>query len=294
MPASTPASFAEDNDAFESWLRGQCDVDEADLDHKHARMTESDFVFLRATYFRWARTIENICRDDADAPEALAVGDIHVENYGVWRDREGRLVWGVNDFDEAAIMPYVFDLVRLAVSAFMAPDRELSDGAIVAAILSGYERGLEYRRATVLDMDHIWLRPLVMCKDKGRTKFWKELHSAAEATPTRAAARALMHGLPRRAENVRFVVRPMRGGGSLGKPRCTLIADWRGASLVREAKAATPSAWDGRMQSAGRARARSSWRAAPRAPQTRSSITAKASSCAASRLTIARSSSGTT
>jgi len=31
----------------------------------------------------------------------LAVGDLHVENFGTWRDAEGRLIWGVNDFDES-------------------------------------------------------------------------------------------------------------------------------------------------------------------------------------------------
>jgi uncharacterized protein (DUF2252 family) len=24
-----------------------------------------------------------------------------VENFGAWRDVEGRLIWGINDFDEA-------------------------------------------------------------------------------------------------------------------------------------------------------------------------------------------------
>jgi len=35
----------------------------------------------------------------------LAVGDLHVENFGTWRDAEGRLIWGVNDFDEAWRLP---------------------------------------------------------------------------------------------------------------------------------------------------------------------------------------------
>jgi hypothetical protein len=47
----------------------------------------------------------------------MAVGDLHLENFGIWRDAEGRLVWGVNDFDEAHPMAFTNDLVRLAVSA---------------------------------------------------------------------------------------------------------------------------------------------------------------------------------
>ena len=65
----------------------------------------------------------------------LAVGDIHLENFGTWRDADGRLVWGVNDFDEAAQMPYVLDLVRLAASALLAnPSR----GGAAAADVHGH------------------------------------------------------------------------------------------------------------------------------------------------------------
>lgn len=39
----------------------------------------------------------------------MAVGDLHVENFGTWRDIEGRLVWGVNDFDEAHPLSYAND-----------------------------------------------------------------------------------------------------------------------------------------------------------------------------------------
>jgi uncharacterized protein (DUF2252 family) len=37
-----------------------------------------------------------------DQDVLLAVGDLRVENFGVWFDSQQRLVWGVNDFDDAA------------------------------------------------------------------------------------------------------------------------------------------------------------------------------------------------
>ena len=108
--------------AYESWLRAQLegDVVEDDIDDKHAKMAADPFQFLRATYWRWAETIFDVCPKLKDAPAVLAVGDLHIENFGTWRDSEGRLVWGVNDFDEAAKMPYALDLVRLATSAVAA------------------------------------------------------------------------------------------------------------------------------------------------------------------------------
>ena len=83
-------------------------------------MRSAPFPFLRATYYRWAQIWPEVCRRAATAPVALAVGDLHVENFGTWRDIEGRLIWGINDFDEAWRLPYTNDLIRLATSALLA------------------------------------------------------------------------------------------------------------------------------------------------------------------------------
>lgn len=65
------------------------------------------------------------------------VGDLHTENYGTWRDDNGRLVWGVNHFDDADAMPYAFDLVRLATSVFLALHLEIGEKDVADAILEG-------------------------------------------------------------------------------------------------------------------------------------------------------------
>src|SRR5579883_363864 len=102
---------------YENWLARHLTILEKDLELKHEAMRSAPFPFLRATYYRWAQVWPEICADAAHAPQVLAVGDLHVENFGTWRDIEGRLIWGVNDFDEAAPLPYTNDLVRLAASA---------------------------------------------------------------------------------------------------------------------------------------------------------------------------------
>jgi uncharacterized protein (DUF2252 family) len=96
----------------------QVHVVEADLRLKHRDMAGSLFAFLRATLYRWSQLWKEVCPDLTDAPRLLAVGDLHVENFRTWRDAEGRLVWGVNDFDEVAEMPYAVDLVRLVTALF--------------------------------------------------------------------------------------------------------------------------------------------------------------------------------
>src|SRR5262249_20170445 len=162
----------DDTHRYEAWLRRHCVVVEQALDYKHERMRKNAFVFLRATYYRWAKKIEDWCPELADAVPVLSVGDLHTENFGTWRDREGRLIWGVNDFDEAAVIPYAHDLLRLATSAALAPKRRLSVAEACRAILAGYRRGLAAPRPTLLDEHELWMRPFVACTDEDRGKFW--------------------------------------------------------------------------------------------------------------------------
>src|SRR5258708_19481475 len=85
-------------------------------------MADAVFPFMRSTFYRWAQLWPMVCPDLAKGPQVLAVGDLHVENFGTWRDVEGRLIWGVNDFDETHPLAYANDLVRLAVSAHLASE----------------------------------------------------------------------------------------------------------------------------------------------------------------------------
>ena len=56
--------------SYEDWLRQQLggELVEKDLERKHEKMRDSAFAFLRATYWRWAETVLEICPDVADAP----------------------------------------------------------------------------------------------------------------------------------------------------------------------------------------------------------------------------------
>src|SRR6266705_2672130 len=110
--------------AYEAWVGRQIPLVAADLTRKHKAMAAAAFPFLRATFYRWVELWAATCLALAETPEVLAVGDLHVENFGTWRDAEGRLIWGVNDFDEAAPMPYALGLVRLAASALLACEEE--------------------------------------------------------------------------------------------------------------------------------------------------------------------------
>ena len=126
---------------YERWLKKRIDVVEPDLQMKHEAMAGSLFAFLRATFYRWVSLWPEVCPDLAGTPRVLAVGDLHVENFGTWRDTEGRLVWGVNDFDEVARMPYAVDLIRLVTSAILAKRENglgIDANSAATAVLEGY------------------------------------------------------------------------------------------------------------------------------------------------------------
>src|SRR5262245_56183598 len=118
--ATAKLPVMEATEAYEAWLRKRLDVVEADLQYKHQQMKASLFAFLRGTFYRWAALWDEPCPDLAKAPRLLAVGDLHVQNFGTWRDLEGRLVWGINDLDEVATMPDAIWLVRTVASVIIA------------------------------------------------------------------------------------------------------------------------------------------------------------------------------
>jgi len=242
------ADIRNANRAYEDWLRAELrgDLIESDLKRKWDKMRAGPFPFLRATYWRWAETFFDVCPEFKSAPIALSVGDIHLENYGTWRDDDGRIVWGVNDFDESAEMPYPLDIVRLAVSALLArPSRDFGSKRICTAILEGYARGLRKPAPIVLDEEHAWLRTLLVVPDGERAHFWAKMSDLAptKESPPDRYRKAIAAAMPDPRIKIDKFCRRTAGTGSLGRPRWVGIANWRGGWVLREAKALVPSAW---------------------------------------------------
>ncbi len=62
-------------------------------------------------------------------------GDLHVENFGTYLNSDGRLVFDINDFDEAYIGHFTWDLLRFAGSlALLGWQKALPEEAIVSLI----------------------------------------------------------------------------------------------------------------------------------------------------------------
>ena len=243
---------------YEAWLARQTPLLKEDVRFKHAAMRDDFFAFLRATYYRWAQVWPVACHELSRDTRVLAVGDLHVENFGTWRDSDARLVWGINDFDECHPLPFSHDLVRLSTSARLAiegGEMHIEPKAACAAILDGYRASLNAGgKPFVLADTSSPLR--VMARERLETpeKFWEKMHShPPERGGVPAKIKALLHSvLPDKSIELKFVHR-LAGLGSLGKQRFTGIGEWHGGQIVREAKALTPSAcfWVERVSRGG-------------------------------------------
>jgi Uncharacterized protein conserved in bacteria (DUF2252) len=233
--------------SYETWLAKRIDLIPADLTRKHEAMGSDVFPFLRATFYRWMQLWPEVCPGEQKVPKVLAVGDLHVENFGTWRDLEARLVWGINDFDEAFELPYSIDLVRLAASAHIAVREaklQIEPKDACEAILAGYKKGLQTGgRPIVLAQDHPWLRMMLTSALRDPQQFWEKydrLPTLRTRVP-KSAHRAIRCLLPDDEMEYRVAHR-IAGLGSLGRERYVAMGIYCGGKVAREAKALAPSA----------------------------------------------------
>jgi hypothetical protein len=247
-PAGEPTGIQIATARYEEWLSRQTKLQVQDVVHKHSQMELSPFVLMRATFYRFAEQWRTLAGMLVDAPRVLAVGDLHIENFGTWRDSEGRLVWGVNDFDECCYMPFAVDIVRLAASALLAIGEShlsISPERACDEILSGYKDALKANgRPFVLAEDHSWLRDIAVTSLKKPSDYWAKMIALPPQTsaPPDGAVECMERLMPERGLKYRMVHR-VAGEGSLGKPRYTGIASWHGGFVARDVKALVPSAW---------------------------------------------------
>jgi hypothetical protein len=234
--------------SYEKWLGARTRLVASDLRLKHQFMAEAVFPFLRATFYRWLQVWAEVCPQAAAAPRVLAVGDLHVENFGTWRDIEGRLIWGINDFDEVSHMPYTIDLVRLTTSGLLAITADhlaLKPRVIADCIEEGYRDAIEAGgHAFVLSERPAWLRRIALHFTLEGPFFWEKLRACpsvdARLVPAEARA-AIERHMPEKKLEYGYARRGA-GLGSRGHQRYVSLVNWRGGLLAREAKALVPSA----------------------------------------------------
>ncbi len=90
------------------------------LQLKYQKMRSDAFVFLRSTchlfYEDWSAT------ELDQSPLSWICGDLHLENFGVYRAGNRLTYFNINDFDEAVLAPCTWDLARFLTSVLLAAD----------------------------------------------------------------------------------------------------------------------------------------------------------------------------
>ncbi|MGL4606482.1 MAG: DUF2252 domain-containing protein [Eubacteriaceae bacterium] len=109
------------------------------------RMSVSPFAFFRGSAILMAKDLENQAKTGF---QLVICGDAHLNNFGFYASPERRLVFDLNDFDEAAPGSWEWDLKRLVTSVILCGEeiglkkKEVKESALKAAIL--YRIGLRY------------------------------------------------------------------------------------------------------------------------------------------------------
>ena len=116
------------------------------LSRKLEALGRNSFSFFRGTFHLLARDLlqGRVEHAAALAPEGLIVGDLHLENFGVYRGASGALVFDVNDFDDVGFGPADLDVKRLCASALLVPKLARAKALEAAkAIAKAWAQGIE-------------------------------------------------------------------------------------------------------------------------------------------------------
>jgi uncharacterized protein (DUF2252 family) len=116
-------------DAFAPLMR----ADPAAFRAKYRKMARDPHAFYRGTACLFFHDVTKETDDwAAHGSEKIWIhGDLHVENFGTYLNSDGRLVFDINDFDEAYLGRFTWDLQRFAASlALVAWQKALPEDAI--------------------------------------------------------------------------------------------------------------------------------------------------------------------
>lgn len=124
-----PAEILHNRDVWHSIQTFDRDRDMNILPIKYAKLRKSAFAFFRGTCYLFYQDLP-LQLTTVPAPIVWICGDLHLENFGTYKGddspgerlRQRKIYFGINDFDEGALAPCTWDVLRLMTSIFLAAD----------------------------------------------------------------------------------------------------------------------------------------------------------------------------
>ena len=249
------------------------------LDYNRGRdpeMLQRKFELLRADPYAFFRGTchlfyQNLPRHAAlaAAPALLVCGDLHLENFGVYKGDNRLAYFDLSDFDEATLAPFTFDVLRFVSSIHVAAHLRLSTrqaeglGELFVDsyrkwILDGKARWLERSTAEGMVRDLLGsvirrtrlqlLKARTVKTDRGRRLRLTDRALPIEK-PQREELKAFIERFGAARGEQRFyrlldAARRVAGKGSLGLERYVLLVEGKGsprANYLLDLKGAVPS-----------------------------------------------------
>jgi uncharacterized protein (DUF2252 family) len=125
-------------EAFAGLMTG----DPAAFRTKFRKMAADPFAFYRGSACLFYADVAG--RDDPWADERTSrvwiQGDLHAENFGTYMDGDGVLIFDVNDFDEAYVGHFTWDVTRFAASMALLGWRKAISDADISSLVERYVR----------------------------------------------------------------------------------------------------------------------------------------------------------
>ncbi|AMO95733.1 hypothetical protein CFter6_3081 [Collimonas fungivorans] len=225
------------------------------LQLKYKNIRNDPFTFLRGTCHLFYERLpqSGVMRS---APLAWICGDLHLENFGSYKGDNRLAYFDLNDFDEAALAPVSWELVRLLTSVLIAADaapdgpadsrllcRSFID-AYGAALTLGKPRWVERDTAQGMVGDLLnslrgrqradYLNARTVRKGKLRVLNADGKKALPASDKQRAKVTAFMKRFAAEQANPDFykvldVARRIAGTGSLGVDRYTILVQGKGS-----------------------------------------------------------------
>ena len=113
------------------------------LRQKHQKMKESAFSFFRGSAHLYY--LDASKREEWKSSTVIPIqGDLHLENLGTFQAGNGVVSYDLNDFDEAALAPYTWEVARCAVSIRLAANEAgFKPSDLTESFLKSYLQQLE-------------------------------------------------------------------------------------------------------------------------------------------------------
>ena len=245
---------------------------------KYAKLRANPSLFLRGTchlFFQGGLPQEKVL---ARSPAAWISGDLHFENFGSYKGGNRLVYFDISDFDEAALAPAAWELVRLLASILVGRKALLARRAgavrLCEAVIDAYAQALRSGKACWVDRDtadgpvHELLAAL---KERKRTAFLNRRtvrtgrlrsircdgdHALEAADEQKLRVTALIDEYARGVDRPEFfrvidVARRIAGTGSLGVDRSVVLVEGAGSpagNYLLDLKLAPRSSLDGQLK----------------------------------------------